>query len=218
MSHGLGRRHAPDPRDRNYPMAAAVPRTTRRYRYWNDLPLFLDQGSKPHCVGYSLSHWVNDGPTKHSKYLSADDADLIYKEAQFVDEWPGEGYAGTSVRAGAKILQSRGFIESYLWASSLDEVIRAILEVGPVVVGTDWYSSMFDPDPNGFLTLDGDVVGGHAYLLNGVSVSGRKFRLKNSWGRGWNPAHGGRAWICFEDFERLLHSNGEACLAIERKT
>ena len=35
----------------------------------------------------------------------------LYHEAQKVDEWPGEDYDGTSVRAGLDILRKRGHCE-----------------------------------------------------------------------------------------------------------
>lgn len=156
-----------------------------------------------------------DGPVTHKVFYGVDQADEFYREAQKVDEWPGEDYAGSSVRAGAKVLQARGLVSEYRWAFTLDDVVLALLEVGPVVVGTDWYEAMFEPDEDGFLRPEGAVAGGHAYLLNGVSVGARKLRIKNSWSKSWGV--NGRAYLDFQDFEELL-AGGEACLAMERKS
>jgi C1A family cysteine protease len=137
----------------------------------------------------------------------------VYREAQKVDEWPGEDYSGTSVRAGAKVLQALGFIASYHWAYDVETVVQAVLERGPVVVGTSWYRDMFLPDASGLVTPSGPLVGGHAYVLNGTNRKTGLFRAKNSWGRSWGK--GGAFWLSYETLERLLHESGEACIALE---
>jgi len=127
----------------------------------------------------------------------------------------GNSYDGTSVRAGAKILQRLGVISEYRWASTLDDVVQAVLHLGPVVVGTWWYSDMFTPDSNGVITATGTKSGGHAYVINGVNLNKKQFRIKNSWGRGWGKK--GHAYISFSDFDKLLKDWGEACMAFEKK-
>lgn len=139
----------------------------------------------------------------------------LYQAAQEVDDFPGHDYAGTTVRAGAKILQERGLISNYWWAWDVDTIVNALLTVGPVVVGTRWYQSMYQPDKQGVLKVEGQPIGGHAYLLNGVSKTSRRVRLKNSWGIEWGQK--GMAWLSFDDLGRLLAENGEACLAAEVK-
>ena len=215
--YGLGRRPAPDERDHAYPMALAVPRTTTRTRrYWNASGWWGDQGRKPQCVGYAWTHWLEDGPVTHDAPVPIVDPGWLYREAQLVDEWPGEDYDGTSVRAGAKVLQAKGLVGNYLWAESLRDVELALLESGPVVVGTAWYESMFEPDRSGRISIGGGVVGGHAYLLDGVNSARRSIRLKNSWGRTWGRR--GFATLSFDDLARLLAEDGEACLATELRT
>jgi hypothetical protein len=80
-------------------------------------------------------------------------------------------------------------------------------------VGFNWYAKMFDVPASGVLSVSGAIAGGHAFVLNGISVTRGLIRLKNSWGRGWGRA--GRAWLRIEDVERLLGEDGEACLATE---
>lgn len=216
MDKGLGRKFAPDPRDTNYPLKAVLPKkATRTYRYWwrDTKRTPLDQGNTGTCVGHGWAHFIVNGP------VTAQEADpfAIYDHATTVDEWAGnEGDRsfGTSVRAGAKAVQALhpGRITEYRWAGSLGEIVTCLLEVGPVVVGTVWTESMSSPSPDGFIHPNGDVVGGHCYLLDGVSTGAKKLRILNSWGQ-WGQRGG--AWIEFEDMERLLSADGEACIAIE---
>jgi hypothetical protein len=209
--HGLGRVFIPDDRDRSFPMRAVLPDESRRtWRNWWPGGLWADQGSTSSCVGHAWAHWVEDGPVSHRGSV---DPMRIYHEAQKVDEWPGEGYDGTSVRAGAKVLQSDGLIAGYRWATTVDDVELAILEAGPVVVGTNWYTGMFRPDAKGYVHATGQVEGGHAYLVNGYSRIAERFRCKNSWGRSWGRR--GHFYVGRDVLAQLLSERGEACLAVE---
>jgi len=217
MRFGLGRLVSEDPRDQQYLLAA--PRLTpgRTSRSWFDNGWWGNQGNQPQCVGYAWAHFIEDSPETHpdperSAYV---DPAEIYHEAQKIDEFPGEGYDGTTVRAGAKYLQKSGYIGEYLWAYDADTLARNILEVGPVVMGTDWYQGMFSPDNKGILHLEGPNAGGHAYLINGYNSQRKLFRIKNSWGRMWGEQ--GRAYLRFKDLQTLLDDQGEACMATEHE-
>lgn len=212
----LGRLYAPDPRDKKFSVSAlGAPQSERMYRYWNADGWWGDQGMTSECVAYSWCAWLEDGPITQPGLLKAMEPHALYVEAQKVDEWEGEAYDGTSVRAGAKVLRAAGLIEGYYWATTLNQVVQSLLELGPLVVGTSWYDEMFDIDEAGFLNIGGEIVGGHAYKLDGVNVKRKVFRMKNSWGRNWG--HNGFALLSFDDFDRLLSEEGEACIAREIK-
>jgi hypothetical protein len=139
---------------------------------------------------------------------------VLYKRAQELDGIPGENYDGTTVRGLMKALKEQDLISEYHWAWGTEDLVRTVLELGPVVVGTDWHRDMYVPDSKGFVTATGSVLGGHAWVINGVNKERGVFRAKNSWGRDWGID--GRFWIRFEDMEKLLNNRGEAVIATEK--
>ncbi|MBC7088662.1 MAG: hypothetical protein H5T96_09405 [Tissierellales bacterium] len=216
---GLGRKHSVDERDKAFPMKSLLLSSSdRKFKYWCPNMWTGNQGQTSQCVAYSWCHWLAAGPKTQPAARAlrngapADPAN-IYHMAQQVDEWPGDNYDGTSVRAGAKVLKSHGYIDSYYWAWNVEEVINALLTLGPVVVGTNWTERMFYPSDEGIIKLTGRVAGGHAYLLDGISLTKGLIRIKNSWGREWGNK--GFAYISIEDMNTLIQANGEACIATE---
>lgn len=217
---GLGRLHAPDPHD--WRMEAVVPTESERtHRAWNAEGWWGYQNGYPECVGYAWVHWLEDGPiTQKLQPTPLILPRTVYVEARHRDEWEGEDYEGTSVRGGAKALQNWGLISEYRFTQDLETVVNCLLEVGPVVVGTNWYGSMFKPqDVKGYPTLriavGSSVEGGHAYKLDAANRKRGRVRIKNSWDRDWG--HDGFAEMEFDTLARLLAEDGEACLATEVK-
>lgn len=218
---GLGRVIIPDERDNNYLLSTLLAgdttdlRSLRSFRHYKSGPP-LNQGSTSHCVAYAWVQWLMSAPTVTMKMLP--DTSWVYREAQLIDEWPGEEpqYYGTSVRAGVKVLQKRGHVESYHWTKNVNETAAWILEYGTIVLGTYWYTSMDAVDKNGVAKIvkGSPTRGGHAYLCVGYNQNMGAFRCLNSWGRQWGD--GGRFWLLGEDLDRLFREYGEACAAIER--
>lgn len=208
MIRTYGRDYAPDPRDRKFRFPRIT--TTRQRRFWRDTWWRGDQGSEPACVGFAWAHWLAAAPIRQLV-----DPVGIYTLAQHLDEWEGTDYDGTSVRAGAKVLSLLGMIGEYRWAWRVSDVIPVVLELGPVVIGVDWYEGMEESDDKGFLNLTGDVLGGHAVLIRGVDRKKERLQILNSWEPNWGDE--GHAWLRFADLDKLLKADGEACLAVERK-
>lgn len=220
MTHySFGRAPQFDEQSRQYPARATLfePQRILRSKLWAR-PAAWDQGPHPFCVGYSTvgllntkpvanrvppvkRWWPNDGLPKY-----------VYREAQKVDQWVGEDYEGTSVLAGMKILKRKRLIEEYRWAFGLEDTLKTLSQHGPVVIGVNWYSSMYDTDGDGFLSVSGRVEGGHAVELHGVSAKGGYVIGTNSWGRDWGDH--GQFRLRFSDLDRLLREDGEAVTAI----
>lgn len=232
MSHGLGRNAPTDWRHvEKYPFrltstplsverVLSLPRTMRSH---------YNQGQEGACVGFACS-WMMSTLNRR-RY----DAFWLYNQAKLIDEWPGESYDGTSIRAGLDVLRDVGHkpilfsrqsvptlehgISANRWATSVDDVRGAVALGTPVVLGCNWYTSFDAPErrwPNrawiGPNTDWGRVRGGHAVCIFGASDKNDAVCFTNSWGRAY-PA---TTWIPYRSLERLLNENGEAALITDR--
>ena len=216
----LGRLPQFDARSRAFPIRSLVAAKPPRSYTWS-CGVTIDQGMEGSCVGHAWAHELAARP-RVIPGVGHDFARRVYFDAQRIDEWDGGAYPGaapfyegTSVLAGAKVVKALGAMDEYRWAFGLSDLILAVGYAGPAVLGINWYEGMFDPDPSGLVRVSGDVAGGHAIVANGVSVKRRLVRLHNSWGPGWGV--GGHAFIGWDDLERLLHEQGEACIPVGRK-
>lgn len=213
LVYPLGRLYSPDDRDYPMQMALAIAGSKRVSRHWTTQAIF-DQGQTSSCVGYAWKQFLLTTPLKTSEGPSGLD---IYNCARLHDEWTDNDNSdtGTSIRAGATCLLDRyGRLKSYVFAQSLNDVILWVLNRGPVVMGTLWYASMFYPDQDGFVEPNGPIVGGHAWLLNGLDIRTGVATAVNSWGAGWGQQ--GRFKLRFDVLDYLLRQQGEACAATER--
>lgn len=206
---GLGRLYQPDARDKKFLLKKLLPDKPRpKTKQWA-CNWSGDQKDTPQCVGFAWHALLRSKPVLQRKPVAA----TIYQEAQKVDEWEGEDYEGTSVRGGAKALQEAGKIQAYGWAFDLETILQWLGTKGPVVLGTDWYETMFDPDSAGRVHIGGEVAGGHAYLCIGYDEKREALLCQNSWGKSWGK--NGRFWIPYVDALVLIHDQGEACTPTE---
>lgn len=212
-----------DEKSRLYPVLTTdvLGQAPRSYTWKCDQ--WLDQGQEGACVGFAVTHELIAKPSVVTGLDAKFAIERIYWEAQKSDEWPGgsypgakPAYEGTSVLDGIKAAQKLGYIKEYRWAFGLNDLVLAVGHVGPAVLGINWYDGMFDVQQCGYLHVSGKVAGGHAILCNGVDVKRKTFNLHNSWGPGWGV--GGDATISWDDMERLLKEDGEACIPTVRSS
>lgn len=213
----LGRRPQLDPRSADFPITAALPRRAYevpRTKIW-PCGAVLDQKNEGSCVGHGWAHELIAEPYAIQS-VNHQSAVKIYKRAQDLDEWPGNTYSGTSVLAGAKAVMTLypKAIESYRWANTINDVIASLGWHGPVVIGVNWYSGMYQTDREGYIHVTGTQVGGHCLLMRGVDIQKNRFILRNSWGPAWGK--GGDCFLSFQDFSRLLSENADCCVIITR--
>lgn len=208
-----------DERSRDYPLRALTGSRPPKSKEW-ECPARLDQGNEGACVGFAWAHELASDPVA-SRVSARMAREQIYWAAQKIDRWPGGSYPGakpryegTSILAGAKAVEAMGAIAEYWWAFSLEDLIRAVSEIGPAVVGWKWHEGMFHPDAKGWVKASGSALGGHAICLIGVDMERKCFRFRNSWGAGWGL--NGDGFISFDDAGKLIESRGEQCVPVVR--
>jgi C1A family cysteine protease len=217
---GLGRLHVADVRDHKFRLRQLGMVTA--YKMWNN-PGIYDQGGTSQCVSYATKKYLTAGPVTNPLSKHPWDFQQFYDLCQDNDEWPGDSYEGTSIRAAFKVAKAAGLISEYNWGFDEPTVRSYVGFISPMVAGTYWYLDMFTPDRWGYIHPTGPLAGGHAYLLVGLDP-GRKhpltghmgaYRLANAYGPGWGQQ--GRAWISFEHMAQLIENWGECALAQEIK-
>jgi hypothetical protein len=219
---GLGRVPENDPRSLKFGVGQIIDLDKPfKSRVW-ECPLLLDQGDDSTCVGCAWTHELAAKPAPvgipsgSAGYRYA--RDQIYRQATMLDDDPnndGNVNSGTSTLAGVKAVQAHGYIKSYHWARTADEVAMSIGYHGPVVIGVNWHERMARTSSTGFIYPQGPIGGGHEVLVRGVDVSKRVFTIRNSWGRwGWHGT--GDCFLNWDDLDRLLMAGGDACVPDRR--
>jgi hypothetical protein len=184
---------------------------------WADNDPVLDQGQQGTCVGHGTAQWGNTLPVD-DKFTHEDALDLYYQATVFDGQpddprAPGGGQQGASVRSGMKALQKKGRLSAYAVTQDVATIRAWVTTKGPVVLGTDWYSDMFNPNDLGYVTPTGSVAGGHCYTIIGDLVSESAAYLINSWGTDWGLK--GYFKMKWADVQALQNQSGEAWTALE---
>jgi len=148
---------------------------------------FYDQGKEGACVGFACSRMMS---LLNRVRL---DAPWLYYEARKVDDWPGENYSGTSVRAALDVLRARGHrrpgatvddaaqgIVEFRWAASGDQILACLL--GPATTGQSTHERL------------------------------QAFPVANSWGDDYPRT----VWLPFAAMRRLLDEQGDAAVVTDR--
>jgi len=159
----------------------------------------LDQGSEGACVGFGITDELMGTPVRvrppgydkavgHDKKLVVANAfaQHLYEVARRdYDEWPGEDYDGTSVRAGLRAAKAAGYIGEFRWIFDVADFQNTLYWVGPVVIGIPWTEMMYYLDDTYTVRKGGPLVGGHCLCINGIYQrrNGRpQYRARQRWG------------------------------------
>jgi hypothetical protein len=218
----LGRHVEHDPRSLAY-AHGVLPKNAIKSVDWTRRAPIFDQGQVGSCTGNAATGLLTTDSTGRTGLTSVTvdghvlpvDEDLavkVYELATRLDDIKGAyppDDTGSSGLGAAKALKKLGLATGYSHAFSLG-ALKSALQNGPVMVGTVWLESMFDPDPKtGFVKVDrtSQVAGGHEYVLSAYNVDAEAFRIDNSWGESW--ALNGSAWLDENDVRWLLSQQGD---------
>lgn len=206
--HRLGRHVEFDDRSRDFPVAARLTAGPLVSKIWARTSVF-NQGNLGSCTGNAVAGLAATAPL-NDPHMTEATALKVYELATTLDSFHGSyppkdtGSTGlAALKAGAKL----GLFARYEWGFSLDDALRTVAQIGPVVVGVNWYEGFDSPDAHGLVAISGQVRGGHEFEILGIDVAARQVVAVNSWGRSWG-LHG-RFGFSFDDLDRLLHEQGE---------
>jgi len=223
----LGRHVEHDPRSLAY-AHGVLPKTAIKSVDWTRRAPIFDQKNLGSCTGNAgaglvatdfLGRTGLTSVTIDGQVVPVDEdfAVRVYELATRLDNITGSyppDDTGSSGLGAAKALKKLGLATSYSHAFSLD-ALKSALQSGPVMVGTVWLNSMFDPDPKtGFVKVDrtSQVAGGHEYVLSAYNTTAEAFRIDNSWGESWGL--NGSAWLDESDVRWLLSQQGDVTVPV----
>lgn len=205
----------PDPRDNEHPMRLALATSVPLIqKHWRPGPLKLDQDGIGACVGFAGNNWKQDAPRRTT--VDNQDGFDDYFACKQIDGIPN--IEGTYIRALMKVYQDQGRISEYLWSTTEDEFMQWLITRGTIIVGTNWYESMMQPETrsDGTIVVSGGVVGGHAWVCRGYVLAKDAVRGQNSWSGSWGK--NGEFLIKRETLMRLIfQEGGEAVGMVEKK-
>ena len=135
----------------------------------------------------------------------------MYRLVTRLDPYPGQWEPDDTGSDGltlAKALGMLGLADSYRHAFSYRTLVSA-LQTGPVTLGLEWENSMFEPGPDGKITIDygSGVAGGHQVFARQFDAENDRVWIDNSWGESFGL--GGRAWFQGEELAAHLKRSGD---------
>jgi hypothetical protein len=198
-------------------MFAAPAATTKRSVLWPHHGPVLDQKDWGSCTGTAAAQLINTdlfAPVRPKGYLTQGDALKLYARATKLDDNPGTyppDDTGSSGLAVAKAGVQLKYFSAYKHAFGFDKFCAA-LQTSPMLVGTNWYTSMNTTTSTGLVTVRGQLEGGHQWLALGVDYERQQITGLNSWGPTWGK--NGRFFLSFATMRRLLAEQGDAIAPI----
>lgn len=216
----LGRHIMRDSRSAAYPFVARTPVPVESVT-WSRSIAILDQGDLGSCTGNAITGALGTAPLypnlpANHPTLNEAEAVKLYGLATQLDGYPGTyppSDTGSDGTSACKAAQKSGFISGYTHATTIDQVLQALM-VGPFIMGCDWYDSFDEPDASGLVSIasGAGVRGGHEILGRGVHVDSNLIMFDNSWGTGYGVA--GSFYMSYDTVAQLLASDGDATVPL----
>lgn len=225
-----GYRHVPDAR--NLPMKpllfsapplTAIPEAVE----WPFNYPHLNQGNTGTCTQHGVLHHCMGEPMPTPRSLLPPGFALYdyavshdgFKDNDLTVD-PGRTF-GTDDNSIMEAARAYGLFNGWVFAKSMDDVLRWIAANGGVCFGTPWSPAFNTVDDEGFITASQAVNlnSGHFYYIGAYDQSGkvhsRKFFLAhNSWSDAWGDR--GRFRIDIDYAEWLIfHKGGDVVAAIQ---
>lgn len=207
----LGRHVEHDPRSLAY-AHGVLPKSQIKSVEWTRRIPILDQGNLGSCTGNaatgalgtdsagrtattSVTISAAGAAASHGLFtagvhvLDEDFAVALYSLASVLDgvsgQYPPTDTGSTGIGV-AKALKALGLASGYTHAFSID-ALNSALQTGPVLIGINWYNSMFDPKGDGQIVVDttSGLAGGHELELDTYDASTGEYKVPNSWDTSW---------------------------------
>jgi len=144
-----------------------------------------NQGSTPHCAGFSTAGMIEVKNWRENNYPEQVDADGIYLEAKKID---GNTAGGTSLESAGQAALDLGLIKGKLKFISEDQnnikfaIHKHLTFVGGFMITDEW--NMVNKNTGEIANFNNPVnIGGHAVLVCGYCPVG--IYIHNSWGSNW---------------------------------
>ena len=220
--HGgrLGRHVEHDPASKDHAFGLTVPPSAlvavSHVRHGDP----FNQGDLGSCTGNATAGAINTEPFYlEGRDLVESDAVAIYELASALDNIPGAyppDDTGSSGLAAAKAAVEKGYISAYKHAFSVEEALAALQQT-PLITGVSWYESFDTPNPDGLVSIAGQVRGGHEFEIIGFepgqNLDDGIVEAVNSWGTGWGK--NGRFYFTVATWRQLLGDQGDATILVK---
>lgn len=207
----LGRHVEHDPRSLRY-AHGVLPKSQIKSVEWTRRIPILDQGDLGSCTGNaatgalgtdsagrtaatSVTVSAAGAAASHGLFkagvhvLDEAFAVALYSLATILDgvsgQYPPTDTGSTGIGV-AKALKALGLASGYTHAFSID-ALNSALQAGPVLIGINWYQSMFDPRSDGQIVVDtkSPLDGGHELEVTAFDAATGEYKVPNSWAESW---------------------------------
>jgi hypothetical protein len=207
----LGRHIEHDPRSLAY-AHGVLPKSAIKSVSWTRRIPILDQGQLGSCTGNaatgalgtdsagrtattSVTISAAGAAASHGLFkagvhvLDEAFAVALYSLATILDgvsgQYPPTDTGSTGIGV-AKALKALGLATGYTHAFSID-ALNSALQAGPVLIGINWYQSMFDPKADGQIVVDtgSGLAGGHELEVDAYDATTGEYKVPNSWAESW---------------------------------